>query len=453
MNNTIAILDTGVHKSLHKECNIINEFIIHQDINDTDGRLISHGYYCCKIINMYCKQAAITSIVILDHNDEGLISNLDRSLMLCLKQKIFIVNMSLGSINFKDISKIRQIINKYSSKGIIIISALSNSSCASYPAVLSNVIGVRALLDTGIEGLIAKSDIDGIDFFAQAPYKINDTPLPPANSFACPVITAKVTTLYEENINVFNIKKNFLKHIGYDIENEYYRADWVYKGYFACEIDNNLPIYFCKVDSIIEADTIITSNIQDIQKYSCNKNIIYLGNDIIDNTNITNFVWSKHKLIKYILQERINIGVYMQNSNSEYNNINDIPVIAYTFQNIENIYILDKVRQLFMQHSYNALVVSSNIYSILCDIEYIPNNFFIDTEYIDKILQYLDYQVVYRMIDIVFLPKTHLLENKFDFYIEFGDVDKCILYDINNNIYKDINLSDIVYELELFYKG
>ena len=57
------------------------------------------------------------------------------------------------------------------------------------------------------------------------------------------------------------------------------------------------------------------------------------------------------------------------------------------------------------------------------------------------------------MIDIVFLPKTHLLENKFDFYIEFGDVDKCILYDINNNIYKDINLSDIVYELELFYKG
>lgn len=84
----------------------------------------------------------ISSVQILDENGQGGINKLRQAFEWCLEEKIDIVNLSLGTTNFRDKEVLQQIVNDYVRKGLIIIAAFSNEYVTTYPAFFSNVIGV-----------------------------------------------------------------------------------------------------------------------------------------------------------------------------------------------------------------------------------------------------------------------------------------------------------------------
>jgi len=82
----------------------------------------------------------------------------------CIENKMQIVNVSMGTIDFKQEKRILDIVNKVYNANIVIVAAMNNRDVKSYPASLSNVLGVRCnrnLKDSNFE-LIPHHDY-GVD--------------------------------------------------------------------------------------------------------------------------------------------------------------------------------------------------------------------------------------------------------------------------------------------------
>ena len=138
----IVIIDDGINE------NEINYKIESFNVNEEDKELktdyISHGTYCCKIIEKYLKvDVQLSSIKILDNVGKGDAENLIKALEIAESKKADIINLSLGSITFKDRDKILPTINRLANKGVIIVCAVHNKNYYTYPASFSNVISKR----------------------------------------------------------------------------------------------------------------------------------------------------------------------------------------------------------------------------------------------------------------------------------------------------------------------
>ena len=118
----------------------------------------------------------------------------------CFKNQISLVNLSLGTSDFKDCEKLRTLINKYAAKGMIIIAATANSGFVSYPASFTNVIGVAT---TGSPLGYSKDYMQmGIDTVVPSEHtvKICDEEIKTllSNSYAAPYASALIAKKLKE---------------------------------------------------------------------------------------------------------------------------------------------------------------------------------------------------------------------------------------------------------------
>lgn len=216
MNNKkikIAIIDDGVNvfefQIPQVKLNIeIDKYGFIKNIKNYDIQINSHGTICSAIIQKYLnhKNVEFVSIKILDTiTKRGTINQLIYALNWCIYNDIDVINCSFGTIKYIDFNIVKNIINKTSEKGIIIVSAINNNGIYSLPACLNNVIGVKndyyynngmfklrwypfddiEITTSGTHELIKKNNII---------FKTISS-----NSFATPMITAYVSDIIFEN--------------------------------------------------------------------------------------------------------------------------------------------------------------------------------------------------------------------------------------------------------------
>lgn len=267
----IVIIDDGVSTASTPNLLFSLHVNAHGLIRTFKGYIdpLGHGNICSAIIQKYSPYAQIGSIKILDSNTQkGDCFKLRKAIFWCIEHNVKIIHLSLGTVAASDYSSLLYIINQAYENGIIIISACKNGSNFSYPASFSNVIGVKCDPQLQNDAYYAKTpNYHGIDFLSSARHELKELKLTPfqgltpvCNSYAAPVITAKVFTILikypykdfdqiKEELN----KLNKLSNPQY-IPRLYKQLDWVTTLKMLIIGDLSVPLKYirqCKIDEII----------------------------------------------------------------------------------------------------------------------------------------------------------------------------------------------------------
>jgi len=161
----------------------------------------SHGTICAMIIKKYAPDASLGSIKILQTNTKrGYVNQLKKAIEWCIQNDISLINISLGSTQSYDYLILNECVeNAYYHYGIIIVAALSNKHVASYPASFKSVIGVETHeLLRGDMYYMKKNCIEGVNAIASSMHSIKNHISEVCNSYAAPLITAKVYQIMNE---------------------------------------------------------------------------------------------------------------------------------------------------------------------------------------------------------------------------------------------------------------
>ncbi|MGZ4107630.1 MAG: S8 family serine peptidase [Tumebacillaceae bacterium] len=124
-------------------------FRVTEDIQDTLG----HGTAVSAIIKKLVPQAEIFAVKVFQDELETNLDTLLYALEQVEKVECHILHLSLGVTQGDDIPRLREICERLTAKGVIIVSAFDNDGAISYPAAFPNVIGVDA-------SMICKTDYD-----------------------------------------------------------------------------------------------------------------------------------------------------------------------------------------------------------------------------------------------------------------------------------------------------
>ena len=198
-----AIIDDGVQSEVfHLDGNWIfdGDKIVccnYSRIILADG---SHANMCMRIIEKYADMDKTLwhSISVLEYDTKrGSIQRLLKALEFCDYLGIKLIHLSIGSTYYEDFDAIKVIVDRLVKKGVILVSATSNNDIVTYPAYLSNVIGVKCDPQLIGDTYIYNNDpIKKINFLASSRHQLNINgsfvDVPRANSYATPLITAKV---------------------------------------------------------------------------------------------------------------------------------------------------------------------------------------------------------------------------------------------------------------------
>jgi hypothetical protein len=221
----VAVIDDGINKKIYNtplegaNIEILKDLSVVERSN-YDAFSPSHGTTCAAIINTYARNVTFFSIKILNEKTEKAIKEqLIKALHWCAKNNIQIVNLSLGTIDFRDFEEIKNCIKAVTENGLIIIAACNNKNVFTYPACLPNVIGVRCQdLYFKDQYCINDNILSGIEFAASGRHYLTDIFgnsrfTSPSNSFAAPLITAKVCDIVRNytDIAIDGIKKELYK--------------------------------------------------------------------------------------------------------------------------------------------------------------------------------------------------------------------------------------------------
>jgi len=216
MSNQIlkaAIIDDGVHPDRFplKGNWIVEENLDicpRQDLASEEG----HADICMSIIQKYAetKYTLWHSIKVLqDDTKRGYIGKLLKALEFCESLGVKLIHLSIGSTHYEDFEPITIIIERLLKKEIIVIAATSNDGIVTYPAYIPDVISVKC--DPRLKGdeyVIHNDPIEQITFRASSQHRVKfdnqNVDLPVCNSFAAPLITAKVITHLNRNPELNN---------------------------------------------------------------------------------------------------------------------------------------------------------------------------------------------------------------------------------------------------------
>ena len=252
---TVAIIDDGIGSGLYYTNDIVNSIEITSDfivrsVNKSNLFNDSHGTICAAILSKYFSNAALTSIKILnDKNHKCKKGQLIKSIEWCVDNCIQVANLSLGTIDYRDFEIINETINMAYNRGLIIVAACNNKGIFTSPASFSNVIGVKCNKDNVIkegEYLFNLYPIDGIEVTAYSEHNLlrkgyDSKVTNKCNSYAAPMITAKVCNIINEspNITLEEIKENLYKgSINYIKDttqvNNYKNIDWISNAALLC---------------------------------------------------------------------------------------------------------------------------------------------------------------------------------------------------------------------------
>jgi hypothetical protein len=377
----IAVIDSGVEEAFLSKPLEHHIFVSDNDkcLNEEKNiRLMNfkHGTFCALIIEKHLPNCALSSIRILDSNGTGFISKLKPALEWCLQHKIGIVNVNLGTTNFKDKNEIKRLINYYANIGLHIIAATANSGFTTYPASLSNVISVA----TGFEeSLFCNNVHTGINFIAPSEHHVimcgNEIITQKNNSYAAPYISAILGKLLDgADFRKHRMRKQLFE-VGNSImmQNDIcYLPDWITCAYVILQKKySDANFYFDAVlgevdESLDKVDTIITDSIHVIQNCTnYGKHMVYIGGENpFLSSDFDRFFWKTENRSKQILGCKITKRKI------------EIPTIICEFKGVfDEIMILTELKNEFFCKGYNIYTVSFKTESVLYDLEFIPQDF------------------------------------------------------------------------------
>jgi len=419
--NKIAIIDNGVNLKFLtgkiEECICINE----QNEAEKDQVQFAytdflHGTICALIVSNYEPQSTIISIRVLEKNGKGGIEKLEPALKWCYLNDVKIVNLSLGTTDFREYDRLNQLINYYTYQGLILIAATSNENYVTYPASFSNVIGVAAYSNKGssMESYIHL----GVDRFEISNHLIRlyeeeyETPL--SNSYAAPYVTAQVAHILKEKkeTNLCLIKRDILQQGDRHNPDIYYEPDWIHRAYRWKENKSSATYYFQRIlgpydDAEKEIDTVIIDSFDELKDICIeNKNLIYLGQVAIPSNITKGFVWSEKNRIKQIIDNTYNETAL------------ELPLVILDIENeLDEYYILTTLKNLFSGEGYHAYVIASKTEGVLYRLEYIPNLFHKP----QLVRNFLGGQTHYKQNDLVLWSAAH--KDKRHLYKLYPDYD------------------------------
>lgn len=218
-NVRMAVLDDGVHPWV---CSLKGRFNINDDLKITDSgdddvSLYSHGSMCTRIVKRYTdlRGVEVYSIQILHGGTcQGNIERLLQAFKLCASLDIRLVHLSVGTYAFEDFARLEKSVCNFLDSERILVASAGNKGTVTYPAYLPGVFGVQChpgLVDD--KYLYCYDELTRIHFQASAKHKLTvegeRVEIPLSNSYATPVITAKILSYLKDNTN---LKKNEIMH-------------------------------------------------------------------------------------------------------------------------------------------------------------------------------------------------------------------------------------------------
>jgi hypothetical protein len=495
----VAIIDDGVNEKIFN-VQLANNVEISPQLNVVQRaihspHLINHGTICSAIIVKYVAEEVLLSSVKILNEGKGGKEQLIMAIKWCEENGINVASLSLGTVDFRDFKELRNVINRAYKKGIIIVAAGNNKGIFTCPASYSNVIGVKCdkhnLLTEG-QYIYNEYSLDGIEITANATNTLTDSTgkeilLPNCNSYAAPVITAKVCDLLNDfpELELEQIKNYFKKTAlnGRQTEfNEYFanKIDWIERA-LVFNLYKNSYFRTSKLHCYIKGKEDIQCNtleegLKGILDYLIQKKIIMekidtyiiIVNGLETNRNDTNLSifmqlmdsWGKNivflddsfpKYSQSIKLDLHNIKVHnpflidrdQHTVTSESKMKIPLPIITvYDFSERELIYFLSELMECFRRDGYNTIGIADTCQGIYAGIEYIPINSYLSKASKGSISQKIRAFIDVYPTDVILLGIN--AKNKNAEYIEqvekMLDIDMRVLikcksfYQFNKNI-------------------
>ena len=398
----VAIIDNGVceifiKKGTEESIAIDENGVCVVDTKNSNWQQFPHGTNCAMILEKYCPDCRLISIKILDEKGSGAIKSIYPALEWCYKNQISLVNLSLGTTDFRECEKLRLLINKCASKGTIIIAATANSGFVTYPASFTNVIGVAT---TGSILNYSKDYMQmGIDTVVPSEHmvKILDKEIRTSlsNSYAAPYLCALIANGLnaDKTLDIKKLKEYAKRQSQIEMVEGAYEPDWVYKAYITGRKKTSRANYYFETVSREfneirdEVDTVIAFSLADLEKMKVkSKNLIYIGKEDVQSVDVQGFFWSRETRQQQIL------------SNHYQENGLEVPVVILTIEAaIDCFYILTELKKAFADGGYNAYTIGMEPECVLYGLEYMPEPM-TDQELWKK---FIESQVFYKQSDLV----------------------------------------------------
>ncbi|MBD5543061.1 MAG: S8 family serine peptidase [Lachnospiraceae bacterium] len=445
----VAIIDNGINE-LHLKREVEKSIVTDENgmyIDDEKNivhQQFQHGTNCAMILEKYCSDCHLVSIKILDENGRGAIKSIYPALEWCYENQIRLINLSLGTSDFRDCEKLRCLINEYVTKGMIIIAATANSGFISYPASFTNVIGVAT---TGSPLNYSNDYMQmGIDTVVPSEHmvKIFDQEIRTSlsNSYAAPYISALIANRLNAD-NTLDIKKlkEYAKEQSHiEMVGGIYEPDWVYKAYVVGREKRSRAEYYFETaagesNEIQEdVDTVIAFSIADLEDQEVkNKNLIYLGKEDIHNIDAQGFFWSRETRQRQIL-----------NNHYQGNGL-EVPVVILEIgAAIDGFYILTELKRAFANGGYNAYTMGMEPECVLYGLEYMPEPV---SEH-EAWKNFIESQVFYKQSDLVIWCVP--LEDREKYLKVYPDCDaELSLVNEGEDILAEFSFEDEKFEIKL----
>lgn len=207
---TIAILDDGICSSKFPSLGRIDGSIaVEEDgtiVQAEEPDQITHGTLCAAIIRSYAPDAKLISVKVLDPATlKGSIHQIRYALEWCISQNVSLINLSVGSVSFKDWELLRHAIAELTRKNIPLICACSNNETPSIFTEFTWPISVeKDSTLTEDQYYYQNGNFFESDFRASSTHTLLTSEntimtFSSQNSHAAPVITAKVYQLLKEH--------------------------------------------------------------------------------------------------------------------------------------------------------------------------------------------------------------------------------------------------------------
>lgn len=398
----VAIIDNGINELLLakglKKCVAVDEKgICVADTKKIDRQQFQHGTNCAMIIEKYCPNCDLISIRILDESGKGGVASFQPALDWSYKNHIRLINLSLGTVDFRDCEKLRYVINEYVAKGMIIIAATANSGFVSYPASFTNVIGV-ATTDSPLDYCKDYMQM-GIDTVVSSVHaiKIYDMEINTSlsNSYAAPYICALIANKLsnDKTLDIVKLKRYAKEQSHIEMTVEGYEPDWIYRAYISGRgTMSRAEHYFETITGAYDeiqgkVDTVIAYSMAELGNLDIrNKNLIYLGNEDTHNIDVQGFIWSKETR-----QRQIKHNYYQGNGL-------EVPIVILSVEDaIDKFYVLTELKKAFANGGYNAYTIGMEPECVLYALEYMPE----PASDIDAWKNFIESQTFYKQSDLV----------------------------------------------------
>lgn len=196
----LALIDNGIPDYMRNKS---NHKIVHRsflaskcDSSEYKDEKSFHGAVCAEIISSICSDIEFWDLGVTNSTGTTQITVLLQALEWCFQNKIKLIHMSLGTINYFDIKPLWIQIKRLLDAESIVVAAYHNRNIKTFPAAFPGVFGVRqdryGVLENG-----------QILFQEQKGYNIENSIIAnlswngiinQANSYAAPVVTGHIAT-------------------------------------------------------------------------------------------------------------------------------------------------------------------------------------------------------------------------------------------------------------------